>query len=154
MDGLLTAKHVDDINMAGKEKYIDDYQKRVDAVFGSTKIHKHEHTNCGVRSIMDKDHNVTLDQDEYIKSLRPITSSELTGASADKEATKLVSDMFVSLRGAIAYALLTQAWIQVYVVSLQNSTTAYEFGCAQAECNHQEASVTTKEAQVPCNDMH
>ena len=96
-----------------------DYHKKVDAVFGSTKIHKHEYTNCGVRSIMDKDHDVNLNQDEYIKSLRPITSSEPTGASADKEATKLLSDMFVSLRGAIAYALLTQAWIQVYAVSLQ-----------------------------------
>ena len=63
--------------MAGLEKNIDTCKTEVDRSFGSTKIHKHEYTNCGVRSIMDKDHNVTLDQDEYIKTLRPIVSPEL-----------------------------------------------------------------------------
>jgi hypothetical protein len=116
---LLTAKHVDDINMTGEEANIDAYKAEVEKVFGPTKIHKHDYTNCGIRSVMDKDHNVTLDQDGYIATLRPIVSPELTGAAPDKEATKTVSDMFVSLRGAIAYALLTQAWIQVYVVALQ-----------------------------------
>ena len=116
---LLTAKHVDDVNMAGTENQIDIYKTKVDNVFGSTKIHKHEYTNCGVRSIMDKEHNVSLDQDEYIKTLRPIVSPELTGASPEQEATKNLTDMFVSLRGAIAYVLLTQAWLQVYVVALQ-----------------------------------
>ena len=89
---LLTAKHEDDINMAGIEKNIDNYKKEVDRVFGSTKIHKHEYTNCGVRSVMDKDHNVTMDHDEYIKTLRPISSPELTGAIAEKDATTTVTD--------------------------------------------------------------
>ena len=119
MKDLLTAKHVDDVNMAGTENQIDIYKTKVDNVFGSTKIHKHEYTNCGVRSIMDSQHNVSLDQDEYIKTLRPIVSPELTGASPEQEATKNLTDMFVSLRGAIAYVLLTQAWLQVYVVALQ-----------------------------------
>ena len=42
-----------------------------------------------------------------------------TGASAEAEATRNVANQFVSLRGALAYATLTQAWIQVYIVSLQ-----------------------------------
>ena len=54
-----------------------------------------------------------MDQDEYIKTLRPITSSELTGAPAEEKATKHVANMFVSLRGAIAYCVLTQFWIMV-----------------------------------------
>eukprot|EP00959_Pyramimonas_sp_CCMP1952_P315129 6595923-Pyramimonas_sp.AAC.1 len=60
-----------------------------------------------------------MDQDEYIKQLRPITRPELTGAAADAKATKLITDVFVSLRGALAYASLTQVWLMVYVVSLQ-----------------------------------
>ena len=67
----------------------------------------------------DSDGNVALDQDEYIKQLRPIQHHELTGAEAETKATKLVCDMFVSLRGALAYALITQVWLMVYVVSLQ-----------------------------------
>eukprot|EP00959_Pyramimonas_sp_CCMP1952_P222810 4658018-Pyramimonas_sp.AAC.1 len=68
---------------------------------------------------MDEDGNVTLDQDEYMKQLHPIQHAELTGADADAQATKMVADMFVSLRGALACALFTQIWLMVYVVSLQ-----------------------------------
>ena len=60
-----------------------------------------------------------MDQDEYIKTLRPIVSAELTGAKAEETATKNVADQFVSLRGALAYTTLAQAWIQVYIVSVQ-----------------------------------
>ena len=40
-------------------------------------------------------------------------------ACAEKDATKAVTDLFVSLRGALAYTTLTQAWMQVYIVALQ-----------------------------------
>ena len=63
-----------------------------------------------------------MDQDEYIKTLRPIASPELTGEPPEKLATKNVADQFVSLRGALAYTLITQAWIMVYVVNLQRVT--------------------------------
>ena len=116
---LLTAKHVDDVNMGGLESEINHYQKEVEKVFGPCKINKRQYTNCAVRSTLTDQHDVISDQDEYIKTLRPIVHSELTGAAADKDATKTVSDLFVSLRGAIAYAMITQAWLQVYVVALQ-----------------------------------
>ncbi len=116
---LCAAKHVDDINMAGKEQKIDDYVKRVEQVFGKCKLNKHTFTNCGIRYLKDKDGSVIMDQDDYIKTLRPIVHPELTGAAADAKVTKHIADMFVSLRGALAYATLTQAWIQVYVVALQ-----------------------------------
>eukprot|EP00959_Pyramimonas_sp_CCMP1952_P204549 4277177-Pyramimonas_sp.AAC.1 len=63
----------------------------------------------------DGDGNATLDQDEYIKQLRPIELPELTGAGADAKASKMVADMFVSLRGALAYALIAQVWLMAYV---------------------------------------
>ena len=116
---LLTAKHVDDINMTGTERNIDTYIKCVEDTFGKCKLNKHTYTNCAVRYTKDSDGNVALDQDEYIKQLRPIQHPELTGADAETKATKLVCDMFVSLRGALAYALITQVWLMVYVVSLQ-----------------------------------
>eukprot|EP00959_Pyramimonas_sp_CCMP1952_P236514 4942686-Pyramimonas_sp.AAC.1 len=56
---------------------------------------------------------------EYIKQLRPIQHPELTGADAGAQASKMVADMCVSLRGALAHALSTQVWLMVYVVSLQ-----------------------------------
>jgi len=68
---------------------------------------------------MQLNHDVVLDQDEHIKTLRPSMSSELTGAAAEKEATKTVADLFVNLRGAAACTTLTQVWIQVYIAALQ-----------------------------------
>ena len=46
-------------------------------------------------------------------------SPDLTGKPAEAQAEKKVADAFVSLRGALAYTALTQAWIMVYIVSLQ-----------------------------------
>ena len=105
--------------MAGQEKEIDNYTAEVEKVFGKCKLNKKTFTNCGVKYAQLDNGDVTMDQDDYIKTLRPIMTPELTGAAAEQDATKLVTDMFVSLRGALAYTILTQAWIQVYVVSLQ-----------------------------------
>ena len=118
-ENLLTGKHVDDVNIAGTEKAVDHYTGIVEGVFGKCKLHKNHYTNCGVRYIKQPNGDVTLDQDEYIKTLRPIASPEFTGTDSASDATKTVTDMFVSLRGALAYTTLTQAWIQVYIVALQ-----------------------------------
>eukprot|EP00959_Pyramimonas_sp_CCMP1952_P019081 403253-Pyramimonas_sp.AAC.1 len=76
-------------------------------------------TNSAVRCTRDEGGNVTLDQDEYIKQLRPIQHPELTRADADTQASKMVADVFVSLRDALARALITQVWLMVHVVSLR-----------------------------------
>eukprot|EP00959_Pyramimonas_sp_CCMP1952_P320108 6699151-Pyramimonas_sp.AAC.1 len=44
---------------------------------------------------------------------------EVTHADADAEASNMVPDMFVSLRGALAYTLITRVRLMVYVVCLQ-----------------------------------
>ena len=119
MKDLITAKHVDDVNMAGTERQIDMYTKEVEKIFGKCKLNKRQFTNCGVQHTCLDDLDVILDQDVYITTMRPIVHSELTGTSPDKEATKSIADLFVSLRGALAYTTLTQAWIQVYIVALQ-----------------------------------
>ena len=116
---LRTAKHVDDVNMTGTESTIATYARAVEKVFGPCKTNKHEFTNVGVRHRKLENGDVTLDQDAYISTLRPIVSPDLTGKPAEAEAEKKVADAFVSLRGALAYTTLTQAWIMVYVVSLQ-----------------------------------
>eukprot|EP00959_Pyramimonas_sp_CCMP1952_P408830 8567680-Pyramimonas_sp.AAC.1 len=105
--------------MTGPQKNVDDYVQRVEKVFGKCKLNKHSHTNCAVRYARNEQGDAIMDQDEYIKQLRPITHPELAGAAADAKATKLITDMFDSLRGALAYALPIQVWLMVHVVSLQ-----------------------------------
>eukprot|EP00959_Pyramimonas_sp_CCMP1952_P352558 7386521-Pyramimonas_sp.AAC.1 len=63
-NNLLTAKHVNGIDMAGTEGTIDKYIKCVGDTFGKCKLNKHTYTNCAVRYTKDEDGNVTLDQDE------------------------------------------------------------------------------------------
>eukprot|EP00959_Pyramimonas_sp_CCMP1952_P387582 8122659-Pyramimonas_sp.AAC.1 len=76
---------------------------------------KHTFTECAVRYTKVGDGNATLDQDGCIKQLRPIQHPELTGADADAKASKMVIDMFVSLRGASVYALIAQMLLMRYV---------------------------------------
>eukprot|EP00959_Pyramimonas_sp_CCMP1952_P314785 6589438-Pyramimonas_sp.AAC.1 len=67
---LITAKHVDDINMAGTGDTIGKHvMSNVEDIFGKCKLNKLTCTNCAVRYTKDEDGNVTLDQDEYIKQL-------------------------------------------------------------------------------------
>eukprot|EP00959_Pyramimonas_sp_CCMP1952_P322737 6753411-Pyramimonas_sp.AAC.1 len=94
--------------MAGAEDTIDKNVKCVEDTSGKRKLNKHTYTNCAVSHTKDEDGSVTLDQDEHIKQLRPIQHPELTGADADAQASKVVADMFVSHRGALAHALITQ----------------------------------------------
>ena len=86
--------------MADMETTVDKYVSCVESTFGSCKLNKHTYTNCAVRYAKTNDGSVTMDQDEYIKQLRPIIHPELTGANAEAKATKLISDILVSLRGA------------------------------------------------------
>ena len=88
-------------------------------LFWKCKLNQRQFINCGVWYTMQPNHDVVSDLDEYIKTLRPSVSSELTGAAAEKEATTTVADLFVSLRGAAACTTLTRTWIQVYIVALQ-----------------------------------
>eukprot|EP00973_Karenia_brevis_P057710 8028227-Karenia_brevis.AAC.1 len=84
---LTTAKHVDDINMGGTEKEIDDYHAAVERVTGKCKINKRQYANCGVRHTLQQNHDVILDQDDYISTLRPTVHPEFTGAPAEDLAT-------------------------------------------------------------------
>ena len=151
---LRTAKHVDDVNMTGTEKQIDAYAKAVEHVFGPCKINKHEFTCVGVRHRKLANGDVTLDQDAYIATLRPIVSPELTGRPATEEASKQVADAFVSLRGALAYTALTQAWIFGLHCSSPTCAKADELGCSQAQCSHAEASTRPADTGLPCNETH
>eukprot|EP00959_Pyramimonas_sp_CCMP1952_P172701 3608637-Pyramimonas_sp.AAC.1 len=82
--------------MAGTGGTIDMRVKCVDDMFGKCKLNYHTCTNCAVRYANDEDGNFMLDQDEYIQQLHPIQPS---GADADAQASKMVADMLVSLRG-------------------------------------------------------
>ena len=63
-----------------------------------------------------------MDQDEYIKDLRPITHPDLTGRKAHEDCTYELQSLFWSLLGAVAYTLLTQVWISCFVIALQRVT--------------------------------
>eukprot|EP00959_Pyramimonas_sp_CCMP1952_P353696 7410433-Pyramimonas_sp.AAC.1 len=94
--------------MASTEGTIDKSVNCVVDTFGKCKLNKHTYTNSAVIYIKDEDGNVTLNQYEYIKQLRLIQHPELTGADAGAQSAKMVACMFVSLRGALACALITQ----------------------------------------------
>ena len=75
---ILTAKHVDDINMAGSVDPLQQYVAKVEQTFGASKRSYDTFTNCGARYSKTA-HKVAMDPVEYIATFRPIQHPELTG---------------------------------------------------------------------------
>ena len=91
-------------------------------MFGELKAEYHEFTNCGVRHIQEPNtKEVTLDQTEYIKALKPIVHSELS-SSAETECSMELQSLFMSLLGAACYCLMTRVDASVYLTALQRRT--------------------------------
>ena len=115
------SKHVDDLKIAGQKHHVERLIAHIEKVFGKMKGDYNDFTNCGVHQSRSADGTVTLDQDEYINALIPIRHVDLVKAKAHLPATGDLPDLFVSLLGAAAYALLTQHHVAVYIVALQRA---------------------------------
>eukprot|EP00959_Pyramimonas_sp_CCMP1952_P365106 7645425-Pyramimonas_sp.AAC.1 len=107
--------------MAGAEGAADGGVKRGEDTVGNCDLNNFTCRDCAASCTKDGDGNATLDQDECTTQRRLIQQIELTGADAEARASKMVVDMFASLRGALAYAVITQARCMVYVASLQRA---------------------------------
>ena len=121
----ISAKHVDDIKIGGEPYVIKTHIiPALEEVFGKLKYNETKFTNTGVRHERHADGSVTLDQDEYISALKPISHPSMIGAKADAEAGQTLIELFWSLLGAAAYMLITQSQLAVYIVSLQRKVKA------------------------------
>ena len=132
-DGVLLAVlaiHVDDLKLTGEEHTIKEIVGHLEAVFGKLILQWHKFTNCGVRHTQDpRTFEITLDQFEYIAALKTLIHPSIKGAKLTDFISAELFQLFSSLRGAVAYCLLTRADISVYVVFLQRqqegTTTFY-----------------------------
>ena len=119
----LMAKHVDDLKITGERETILKVLKFIQDVFGELKIEWFTFTNCGLRHIQDpKTFGITLDQEEYIKNIKPIIHEDLKGRSSDSECSQELIQLFMSLLGAVAYALMTRIDVAVFICALQRVT--------------------------------
>ena len=116
----MIAKHVDDIKVAALPKVIhEDIVPALEEVFGKLSYKERSFVNTGIRHRQLADGSVVMDQDAYIAALKPIVRPEMAGAAGSSEVTDDLAELYRSLLGAVAYALITQYWVMVYVVSLQ-----------------------------------
>ena len=119
----LMAKHVDDLKLTGERSVILKVLKMIQDVFGELKIEWFNFTNCGLRHIQDPTtFCITLDQEEYVKNIKPIVHQDLKGKSSDNDCTPELVQLFMSLLGAVAYALMTRIDVAVFVCALQRVT--------------------------------
>jgi hypothetical protein len=118
----LQGKHVDDIKIGAISSEMRLIITAIEKVFGKVTYAKSKFSNCGVRHTHLDNGDVVMDQDEYIAALIPISHADLTGAKSDTDCSEALKAIFWSLLGAVAYALLTQSWIAVYVIALQRMT--------------------------------
>ena len=119
----LMAKHVDDLKLAGERGIILKVLKLIQDTFGELKIEWHNFTNCGLRHIQDpQTFSITLDQEMYVQNIKPIIHDDLKGKSSDKDCSPELAQLFMSLLGAVAYALMTRVDVAVFVCALQRVT--------------------------------
>jgi len=123
------AIHVDDLKITGEQATIDYIVGKLQEVFGALILQRHRFTNCGVRHIQNTTTmEITLDQIEYIAALKQLQHPSIKGAAATSIVPSDLFEQFMSLRGAVAYTLLTRTDVSVYVVYLQRQqaeTTTY-----------------------------
>ena len=123
------AKHVDDANMGAGYAATEATKKAVENVFGKLAWKQKKFDSVGIGYEQTRKGDVILNQDEYIQQLTPITGPTLYGKGPDEECDEALQTQFMSLLGAVAYSLLTQHWLSVYVVALQRKSK-------QASCIH------------------
>ena len=121
--------HVDDLKLAGELVIIKEIIGHLETTFGKLILQWNNFLNCGVRHIQcPKTFTITLDQTDYCKALKTITHPTVKATNKDNIVPSDLFEQFMSLRGAVAYTLLTRTDIAVYVVFLQRqleTTTTY-----------------------------
>ena len=116
---IIMTKHVDDLKLTGRRDAILQVIQELQKVFGDLKVDWNEFTNCGVRHVQDPTtKEVTLDQHDYIKNMRPICHPQLK-SSPDEDATPELHQLYMSLLGAVAYASQTRVDALVFICALQ-----------------------------------
>ena len=119
---LAITVHVDDIKMAGMKSEIDSLVKTLEGHFGKLTYQESEFTNCGICHKRLPDGTITLDQTEYLSALKPINPKHYANLQKDAQCPEHLRALYWSLLGAVAYSALTQAWVLVYIISLQRVT--------------------------------
>ena len=93
-----------------------------------------------------------MDQDDYISTLRPIISAELTGAAPTAEATKSVGDL-VSLRSHRIHHPNTTLDTGV-CRCIPTYPMADKSRCQDTKCVYPLVAEATGKMNSPCYDMH
>ena len=116
----ICAIHVDDLKFAGHRAIIENTIKVLERTFGSLIVQWNNFTNCGIRHKQDPvSFEISLDQFQYAAALKKMIVPDLRSRPAEEVVTTEIFEQFRSLRGAVAYTLLTRADVAVYVVALQ-----------------------------------
>eukprot|EP00435_Cladocopium_sp_Y103_P042058 s696_g11.t1 len=119
---LILGKHVDDLKIAGEESEVQLLLQALETTFGRSDRHDNNFTCVGIRHARDKSGTIVLDQNEYIAALKTLHHPDITGKPSDELCSEAVKKLFWSLLGAVAYTLLTQHWIAIYIIALQRQT--------------------------------
>ena len=110
--------HVDDLKITAAQWLITKIVSCLESTFGKLIVQWNSFTNCGIRHIQNPTtFEISMDQVGYINALKQMPSATNTNLSVVVD--NATFEQFRSLRGAVAYCLLTRADVTVYVVALQ-----------------------------------
>ena len=117
---MLMTKHVDDLKAGGPRDQIVRIYKGIERVFGEMKLNWNSFTNCGVKHTQcPRTKEITLDQNHYVQTLRPISHVQLSEGNAEDLADPSLHRLYMSLLGAVAYLSHARPDVSVFVCALQ-----------------------------------
>ena len=119
---LAICKHIDDITCIGLPRDISLFKETLESVFGKLKYHEKSLTNTGIVHNMSPDGSISMSQTSYIQGIQPMSRSSLVGRPPEDEVDPATTTEFKSVLGAIAYAMMTQFHLLIYVVALQRKS--------------------------------
>ena len=130
---LILVKHVDDLKIAGEEKEVQLLLKSLGEVFGKSDRNNNDFTCVGIHHHRKPDGTIILDQNGYISALKQIHHPDITGKPLEADCSETVTRLYWSLLGAVAYTLLTQHWIAVYIIHFKDRHTSEVSTYSQTE---------------------
>ena len=90
------AKHVEYFKITSGKEIVLGIIDQLHALFGKLKVEWHTFSNCGVRHIQYPITKIiTLDQDDYIKALKPIFHQTLSADSSEAECDIVLTQVFM-----------------------------------------------------------
>ena len=144
--------HVDDLNIAGDPRVVQELLKTLEHEFGELAVQRGTVTNCSVQHVQNPaTREITLDQLDFLSNLRTVEHPQLATGTNEEKCAEALRQLYMSLLGPIAYASHTRVDVIVFIVRYRCRITAPKYSMCGDSTNFSDGYIVT---QLSCCTGH